>query len=298
MDDLAPLPHLHLESTIAFDRYGAQAGKGGVIFSVPHAGRAYSAALLARSRVQLSVLQRLEDRHADLLVHDAIAQGFPVLVARAPRAFIDLNRHEREIDPASVRGAPHGHGFVASAKLRGGLGLIPQRLPGVGDLWTGPLEWADVEQRVESCHRPYHAAIAALMRETRDRHGHAILIDVHSMPPLPPTEDRRRPQIVVGDRFGRSAAPRLSALVADLCAGRGLAVAQNHPYAGHYLVERHGRPEREMHALQIEIDRSLYLDIARDRITPGLAMMAALIADIGAALADELPGEGYALAAE
>lgn len=298
MDSLTATPHQPAERTAAFDRYGPQASKGAVILSVPHAGRAYTAELLARSRVRPAMLQRLEDRYADLLVHDAIAQGFSVLVAHAPRAFIDLNRHEREIDPSIIRGAPHGQAFISSAKLRGGLGLIPQRLPGVGDLWVGPLEWADVEDRVERWHRPYHEAIEQMMREARERHGHAILIDVHSMPPLPLGEDRRPPRIVVGDLFGRGAAPRLSALVADICMSRGISAVLNHPYAGHYTVERHGRPLRDRHALQIEIDRSLYLDIARDRITPGLATIRALIADIATALANEMPGEGYALAAE
>jgi N-formylglutamate amidohydrolase len=287
-----------VERTIAFDRYGPEAGQGPVVISVPHAGRAYPATLLAKLRVQPPVLKRLEDRFADLLVHDAIERGVPTLVATAPRALIDLNRNERELDAAAMRGVPHGQPFTASVKLRGGLGLIPQRLPGVGDLWVGPMEWQDVQHRIATWHRPYHTALDAMMARARERHGHAILIDLHSMPPLPAQGDRAQPRIVVGDLFGRSAASRLSALIADICAGRGIPVAQNHPYAGHYLIERHGRPMRNRHALQIEIDRTLYLDMAQDRLTEGLAAIRALVADIAMALAVELPGEGFALAAE
>jgi N-formylglutamate amidohydrolase len=287
-----------VETVPAFDRYGRSEPRGPVVVSVPHAGRDYPPVLAARARTDAKILQRLEDRHADRLADRVIADGHSVIVARVARAMIDLNRDEREIEPATEKGVPHGFTMTASGKVRGGLGLLPRRLQGVGELWTGPFDWAEVAKRIESLHRPYHAALAEMMRRARATHGRAILLDVHSMPPLTPDTGRKTPRIVLGDRFGRSASSRLVADVADICAGAGLAVAQNHPYAGDYLIARHGRPERNLHALQIEVDRSLYLDAVLDRPGPGLAAMQALLARIVDAVGDALPGADFAQAAE
>lgn len=269
------------------------------MISIPHAGRAYSDALLGAARVGLDVLRRLEDRWVDCLAHDLIAGGFSVMVAQAPRACIDLNRHEREIDPVLVTGIPAGAPLQASVKLRGGLGLIPRRVPGAHELWRALLPWAEVQRRIALIHRPYHAALTRLMHAARDAHGHAILIDLHSMPPLPPSAaGQGAPGLVLGDRFGRSASARLMTLAADVAAGHGVRAAQNHPYAGDHLIERHGRPAHAMHALQIEVDRSLYLDAAFDGPGPGLASARAMITAIAGALAQELPRASIALAAE
>ncbi|OAN57736.1 N-formylglutamate amidohydrolase [Sphingobium sp. TCM1] len=270
-----------------------------VILSVPHAGRDYPAELLAQARVGPEVLRRLEDRWVDLLIQPLIGRGFTTLVARAPRAMIDLNRHEREVDPAMLRDLPRGVTLHSSAKLRGGLGLVPRRLPGANDLWRGPLAWAEVQRRIDQVHRPYHGELARLMQAARGAHGHAILLDIHSMPPLPPTAPGwRAPGLVLGDRFGRSASSRLMALVADIGQAHDVATAQNHPYAGDHLLDRHGRPGSGLHAIQIEIDRSLYLDATLDRPGPGVERMRGLMTDIVEALALELPREDCALAAE
>ncbi len=270
-----------------------------IVISVPHAGRAYSPALLAQAQVPEAALRRLEDRHADALVAPLIAAGHQVLIARAPRALIDLNRDPREIDMSMMRDLPHGLPTIASAKLRGGLGLVPRRLQGVGELWREGLSWQDVHGRIEQVHRPYHARLAAMMRRARAAHGLAILLDIHSMPPLTaPATGGAAARIVLGDRFGRSASPRLMALASDLAIGRGIATAGNHPYAGDYLIERHGRPGHGFHAMQVEMDRSLYLDDALAEVGPGLDAAQALLADMAQALARELPDTGFALAAE
>lgn len=301
MADPAPcdlsMPIPPVERLSAYDRYGPEVPPSPVVISVPHAGRAYPPELLAQARVAPAALRRLEDRFADLLLAGLADAGCALFVARAPRAMIDLNRGEREVDPAMVRDMPHGQPLIASAKLRGGLGLIPRRLAGVGDLWLQPLPWSAVTERIDTYHRPYHAALADMMERVRTVHGHAILLDIHSMPPLPPTAGRAA-RIVLGDRFGASASSRLIAMATELCAGRGIATAQNHPYPGSYLLERHGHPERGMHALQVEVDRSLYLDPALDRPGPGLPAMQALITDLVAMLAQALPGATFAQAAE
>ncbi len=284
----------------AFDRYGQPGARSPLVIAVPHAGRAYGEALLARARVAPATLARLEDRLADLLTHDLIAQGECVFIARRPRAMIDLNRDEREIDPQSVADLPRTVRLQSSAKVRGGLGLVPDRLAYAGALWRHPLPYDELVRRIERTHRPYHAALGAALDAARAQHGAALLVDVHSMPPISATAspDGRPPRVVIGDRFGRSAANRLTDLAADIVRGHGLDVAINAPYSGNHILERHGQPGRGMHAIQIEIDRALYL--APDLMTPGghLPAIRRLLADMTQALARELSEPGLALAAE
>jgi len=284
----------------AFLQYHEAGALAPLVFAVPHAGRDYGPALIERARVTPGTLLRLEDRFADLLVHDLIAQGHHVLIARRPRAMIDLNRDEREIDPSTIADLPRNIRPHSSAKVRGGLGLVPERLAYAGSLWRAPLPYAELCTRVERIHRPYHAALAQALALTRARHGAALLVDVHSMPPLRSLtgDGVAVPRIVVGDRFGRSATDRLTDLAADIARRHGHEVAINTPYSGNHILERHGRPEQGIHAIQIEIDRSLYLE--RDLLTPGegLADMRRLLSDLAIALARELAGPGLQFAAE
>lgn len=293
-----PSPRFPTHSEMAFDLYGPTIPDRPVIISVPHAGRAYTDDLLSCARVLPPILRRLEDRWVDLLAYPLIACGFSVIIARAPRAMIDLNRHEREIDAGMIVDLPRDAAIQSSAKLRGGLGLFPRRMPGAHELWRGPMPWAQACRRIDMVHRPYHAALGRMMAAAREAHGHAILIDLHSMPPLVPTAGQPSPQMVLGDRFGQSASARLTTLAADVAAGHGLTVAQNHPYAGDHVIERHGRPEQGLHATQVEIDRTLYLDAMLDQPGPGLERMQSVITRIAQAMAQELPRADYALAAE
>ena len=277
--------------------FGSGSSGGPVLFSVPHAGRDYPASVLARSRLPEDALQRLEDRYADLLVTELVADGHVTVVAKAPRAVIDLNRDPRDIDLCTVSGIPRGLHLVQSPKQRGGLGLFPRFLPRVGDLWIGPLSWEAAESRIRTIHAPYHAEIERQIDLIAGRHGQAVLLDVHSMPPLS-SGGAGRADIVIGDRFGVSASPRLADIVRAVAIGHGLAAAVNHPYPGYYLIERHGRPRSGRHALQIEISRDLYLDEALDEPGPGLPAIRAMLAEMAEALADELTRGGFAVAAE
>ncbi|MCW2337562.1 N-formylglutamate amidohydrolase [Sphingobium sp. B2D3A] len=273
--------------------------RGPLVFAVPHAGRDYSPALLARARVSQKALQGLEDRYADLLVERLIEQSHHVLIARQPRALIDLNRDEREVDLQGIQGAPWSFRGQSSAKLRGGLGLIPERLAATGGLWRDPLPYAALCQHIEQVHRPYHAALAAALDVTRRRYGIALLLDIHSMPPLKATTtDMPTPRVVIGDRFGRSATDRLTDLCADVIRRHRLPVAINAPYAGNHILERHGRPERDVHAIQIEFDRSLYLDATMAEPGPGLADVQALLVTLAEHLSRELIDFARPLAAE
>jgi N-formylglutamate amidohydrolase len=261
---------------------------GPVLVSVPHAGRSYPSGMRALLRPPAEKLMGLEDRLVDMLLGELA--GAPALIARAPRSWIDLNRHEAEIDPGLVDGVVPSR-LMLTPKVRSGLGLIPRRLAGIGDVWRGRLRIADVEERIARHHRPYHRALNSLIERALETHGIAIVIDLHSMPPLPEPNGAAAPRIVIGNRFGHTAGPWVTSRVAATCSRFGLSWRENSPYAGGHIVERHGAPARGVHAIQLEIDRSLYLDDALEACDPeGLgqsrALFAALIEDLSAAARD------------
>jgi len=264
-----------------------------VILSVPHAGRDYPPALLAASRLSATQLQLLEDRHADALAARAIGAGFTAIVATRARAWIDLNRHEREVDPEMVDPRPAGDTLIRSAKVTGGLGLMPRRLRGSGDILHGRVPAACLAARIAADHRPYHAQLSALLRAARDRFGVAVLLDLHSMPPLAEGSD-----LVLGDLFGRSAQARYTRLASDLAAARGMRVALNTPYAGGHILQTHAAPARGIHAIQLEIDRSLYLEADLRTPRADLGGIDSLVLRIARGLADEALAQDIGVAAE
>jgi N-formylglutamate amidohydrolase len=270
-----------------------------VLLSVPHAGRDYPPELMANLRVSPAELLRLEDRYADRLIQPAIAAGCPAIVAHRARAWIDLNRAATDIDIGMVSGTGASLDVTPSAKARGGLGLFPRRLQACGELWRRPMERADVEQRIEQVHAPYHHAIAEILSAMRVRFGVAILLDVHSMPPIPAGAlQDATPQIVVGDRFGRSAASIYAELVTGRAQASGKRAALNAPYSGDYILQRHGDPGRGIHALQLELDRSLYLDSDLREPTAGLKTIAEFVQSVVSDLTDQALGASFAEAAE
>jgi N-formylglutamate amidohydrolase len=268
-----------------------------VVVAVPHAGRAYPEAVRALAAIPLARFEALEDRHADRLVSGAAAAGAITFIARRARCWIDLNRDPREIDPAMIDPPPRPQETLPSARVRGGLGLIPRRLNGTVDLWRGPLPVADLAQRIARDHRPWHTALATALAATQARFGAALLLDCHSMPPLGAQGAGRPAQIVIGDRYGRSASGRLVERLVAIAEAEGLRVARNTPYAGGYTLDHHGAPGQRRHAIQIEIDRRLYLLPDLRTPGPGVARISALIARMVAAMADEL-GAPLATAAE
>ena len=272
------------------DFFGPEASDYPVILSVPHAGRHYPDDLGKTCRFTPDRLRPLEDRHADLLADDCWAAGMTGLVARVPRAWIDLNRADHDVDPGMLSAPLSSTPTMLSAKARGGLGLIPRRTPQLGELWHRRLDPADVRLRIAQTHQPYHAHLSALLSATRARFGTALLIDLHSMPPLVDTPLGPAPTIVIGDRFGRSAAGYLADLAGQVARADGHRVAFNAPYAGGYILDCHARPADQIHALQIEIDRRLYLDSNLTDPGPGLGHMRAFVSQLcltlGAALMD------------
>lgn len=279
----APGPHRVTAMTIvpSFDRHGPETPVSPVVLSVPHAGRDYPLPLRAALRVPAASLLPLEDRHADTLT--LAARGAEMLfIANRARAWIDLNRAEHERDPRIDEGAQPLSEGAMSLKLRSGLGLVPRRASGA-DLWRRRFTDEEVRQRIERDHRPYHAALADALAAARGRFGVAVLLDIHSMPPLGGGGAR----LVIGDRFGRSAAARFVGRIEGIAHTAGIRTAVNTPYAGGHVLDRHADPASNVHAIQIEIDRTLYLDRRRDLPGPGFESIAVLLRRIIDAVADE-----------
>lgn len=288
-----------METGQAFTVYHTDTLRTPVLLSVPHAGRDYPPALLENLRVSPAELLRLEDRYADRLVQPAIAAGFSAIIAHRARAWIDLNRAEDDIDSGMFAGISGQEHAVPSSKARGGLGLFPRRLQACGELWKQPMVRADGQQRIADVHRPYHESIAAVLAAMRAKFGVAILLDVHSMPPLPfVAATQPTPRIVVGDRFGRSAATVYAELILGRATQTGLAAALNAPYSGDYVLHRHGDPARGIHAVQLEIDRSLYLDAELREPSDGLKTAAQFVQNLVSDLVDQGLAQSFAEAAE
>lgn len=274
-----------------YTRLGPMGAITPLVLAVPHAGRSYPAALLHDAAVPVRVLEGLEDRHADRLVAHAVAAGAVAIVAGVARAAIDLNRGEDDLD-LDLRDPPR-QGSPASARCRAGLGLLPRRIGG-RDLWRRPPTPAVIEERIATIHRPYHEAITRALDEAAARHGHALLIDCHSMPPL---GGARPARLIVGDLHGRSAAPNVSAAALAAARTAGMATILNVPYAGAFTLARHGRPRSGVHAIQLEVDRSLYLNADMRTLSSGITQTARLIGRIADAALDTCAGP-WVLAAE
>ncbi|MEM9311370.1 MAG: N-formylglutamate amidohydrolase [Pseudomonadota bacterium] len=269
-----------------------------VLIAVPHAGRAYPDHVLAGFRDEELCQLRLEDRFVDQLgVAIAKSTGTGVLLAHAPRAMLDLNRAHDDIDWEMIQGArrrssaPRTHSGKrmgsANRRARSGLGLVPRRLPGFGEIWRGLLPREELDARIDHIHRPYHDFLRCELERIRDAWGAALLIDLHSMPPLRRQLGHdRAPQIVVGDRFGASSGANLVSRAFRYLEASGYEAAHNRPYSGGYVLDRHAAPSRGIHALQIEVCRSAYLDERFAEVSSGLdslaAMLAGLVRELGA----------------
>ena len=267
-----------------FERRGDASPTSPVVLSVPHAGRAYPLALRAALRVPLAAIESLEDRFVDC-VADAARGTRSMLVQNCPRAWIDLNRSEEERDPRVDEGAAVRAAGLQSAKLRSGLGLVPRRATGTTEIWRHRFSDAEIEHRIRTAHRPYHAALATMLATARARFGVAVLLDIHSMPPLSARATAAR--LVIGDRFGQSAAGRFVARIEAAAGASGVRTALNSPYAGGHVLARHGRPAVGIHAVQLEFDRTLYLDATLRTVGLGMDATAALLRRIADAVEDE-----------
>ena len=245
----------------AFQLIRPQTRATSVVFASPHSGRAYSGAFLRRTVLDGRQIRSSEDAYVDVLVSSAPQFGAPLLTATAPRAFVDLNRGADELDPALIEGIRRNH---QNPRIASGLGVIPRVVANGRQIYRGKLPLTEAHQRITRFWRPYHDQLQTLLDESRNSFGEAVLIDWHSMPHEALESFGKlgaaRPDVVLGDRFGAAAAPDLVEEVEAILSEAGLRVARNTPFAGAFIVQHYGKPAQHQHAIQIEIDRALYMN--------------------------------------
>ncbi|MEM9783431.1 MAG: N-formylglutamate amidohydrolase [Pseudomonadota bacterium] len=267
------------------------------VFSSPHSGSQYPEAFVQASRLDRLALRASEDVLVHALFSAAPSAGAPLIAARFPRAWLDLNRAPSELDPALIEGA-EVQGL--NQRVAAGLGVIPRVVAEGQSIYEGKIPLAEARKRIVTCHAPYHTALDNLLRRARREHGTAVLYDCHSMPAealrAAPRVRGRSPDIVLGDRFG-AAASRATVAAAQAAFERaGFLVARNAPFAGGYITQRYGRPSRGFEAVQIEVNRALYLD---HRTLEPLEQFDEIRARIDQVVLDLVDAAGYrALAAE
>ncbi len=238
-----------------------------VVFASPHSGRDYSWSFLRRSVLDEHTIRSSEDAFVDQLFDSAPEFGATFLMAGAPRAFVDLNRSAEELDPALIEGIKRqGH----NPRIASGLGVIPRVVAGGRAIYRGKLTKREAERRITQFWQPYHTKLQKLLDKAKAQHGQAVLIDCHSMPheAMDGVTRRgvKRPDVVLGDRFGAASSSDVIDLVEHAFASAGFTVTRNAPFAGAHITQAYGRPSKRQHAIQVEIDRSLYMN--ERQITP------------------------------
>ncbi len=272
-----------------------------IVLTSPHSGRRYLPAFLAASRLDAVAIRRSEDSFVDELFGCAPAMGVPLLAAAFPRAYCDVNREAWELDPAMFHDSLPDFVNAASPRVVAGLGTIA-RIVGTGEpIYRQKMLFAEAEARIAACWTPYHAALRELVEATVKKFGMCLVIDCHSMPSTPGHRNSTRlPEVVLGDVHGTSCAPQMIGFIETKLSRLGLRVRRNDPYAGGYITRHYGQPRDNVHALQIEVLRALYMDEARfeksakfDGLSEVVAKLLASVVDVAMVL---LPGAGQGLA--
>ena len=231
------------------------------VFNSPHSGRFYPPRFMAMTRLDANTIRRSEDFFVEELFGGVVGLGAPLLHAHFPRAYLDVNREPFELDPKMFREQLPPQANVRSARVAGGLGTVPKLVAEGQEIYASRLHYAEAAGRIEDLYLPYHDQLSTLLANTWGAFGTAVLIDCHSMPGSVRVGDHgARPDFIIGDRFGAAAAAPLSEAVIGLLTGMGYSVAHNRPYAGGFITEHYGRPDDGVHAIQIEINRGLYMN--------------------------------------
>ena len=261
-----------------------------IVFASPHSGRDYPAHFLAASRLDLLSIRRSEDSFVNELFQDAAQLGAPLIHALFPRAYLDPNREPYELDPGMFEDALPAYANTRSLRVAGGLGTVARVVTDGAEIYRTKMAFSEAERRIETLYLPYHRQLRRLLDEARAKFGFAVLIDCHSMPSIggPMDEDRGhdRADMVLGDRFGTSCSPTLTQAVDTALSDMGYAVARNNPYAGGYTTDHYGRPIQGVHALQIELNRALYMDEHSLTRTENFAKVRADMRNLAQKLAD------------
>ncbi|MEI7598218.1 MAG: N-formylglutamate amidohydrolase [Aestuariivirga sp.] len=258
------------------------------VFNSPHSGRDFPEDFLRQSRLVKHTLRKSEDCYVDELFMSCVAHGAPMLRARIPRSYIDLNREPYELDPRMFVGELPGYANTSSPRVAGGLGTIPRIVSEGEEIYRGRIDFAEARNRIEQIYLPYHRTLSALTNAVLSKAGEVLLIDCHSMPAS--ASAHVAPQvagavdIVLGDRFGASCAEDISGFVEDELNRHGLRVLRNKPYAGGFITQNHGSPHRGQHALQIEINRSLYMNETTLEKSSGFEDLRSVLAKLSSTL--------------
>ena len=231
------------------------------VYNSPHSGRCYPTAFLHETRLDSIAIRRSADHYVDELFGEAPELGAPLLAAHFPRAYLDVNREPYELDPKMFEGPQPPFANISSLRVAGGLGTIPRIVAENMEIYRRRLSVEEGLGRIETIYKPYHAALRRLIARTHARFGTSILIDCHSMPGnIQLSGSALRPDFIIGDRYGTSASAELSRAAIAILTELGFSAVRNTPYAGGFITEHYGRPARGLHALQIEVNRGLYID--------------------------------------
>jgi N-formylglutamate amidohydrolase len=257
------------------------------IFASPHSGRSYPKTFLKQTILGDLSVRSSEDAYVDRLIAAAPDLGAQSILATMPRAWLDLNRAEDELDPAVISGAPRqSH----NPRVASGLGVIPRVVANGRAIYRGKLPLSEAQTRLHKYWRPYHAQLRAMIGSTKARFGQAILLDMHSMPheAIASLRDPQgcRPDVVLGDRFGAACGAQIMDQIEAAFAAEGLTCARNTPFAGAYITQAYGRPAQNVHVVQVELDRRLYMDEATVQPHAGFDDFAARLTRVMGEIAD------------
>lgn len=283
--DAAPTPFTELSQVLEILAPARQTTC--VVFASPHSGTAYPPDFVAGSALDPATLRKSEDSFVDELFASAPTAGAPLLRALFPRAYLDPNREPWELDPAMFEDPVPEGANTRSARVLAGLGTIPRVVATGAEIYRGKLRFAEAERRIRTLYDPYHDALRNLIEATRARFGCCLLVDCHSMPSAGRGEGGPGPGVVdmvVGDCFGTACDPLVTDTAERVLRGQGYRVLRNSPYAGGFTTRHWGRPAQGLHAVQVEINRRLYMDEDAHRRSDRFAAVAAHIAALVAAL--------------
>ncbi|MEW6768241.1 MAG: N-formylglutamate amidohydrolase [Pseudomonadota bacterium] len=276
-----------------FDVFEPVTLRAPIVFNSPHSGSVYPAEFLSASRIDRASLARSEDSFMDEMIAALPGRGFPAVRVNFPRSYVDVNREPYELDPRMFNGRLPGFANTRSMRVAGGLGTIPRVVGDGQEIYYDRLDVEDGLRRIEALYKPYHRAFRRLIAKTQKTFGLAIVVDCHSMPSVGVTRDEpKRPDIVIGDRYGTSCARLLTDTVEDTFKSLGYSVGRNKPYAGGFITEHYGNPASGLHAIQLELNRAVYMDERRRERGPRFAKVADDFVKLADALA-EIPLENF-----
>jgi N-formylglutamate amidohydrolase len=260
---------------------------GPAVFNSPHSGSVYPRAFLSASRLDLATLRRSEDSFVDELIRGVVAQGYPLMRAHFPRCYVDVNREPYELDPRMFEGRLPSFANTRSMRVAGGLGTVARVVGDAQEIYGQRLPVDDAIRRIETLYKPYHRSLRRLFTRVHRDFGAAVLVDCHSMPSAAGAKDERpRADVVLGDRYGTSCAVVVVETIEATLRGLGYVVSRNKPYAGGFITEHYGNPAVGLHAIQLEINRALYMDERRYERSAGFAGVAADLGTLAQRLAE------------